>query len=456
MSVVALTIQCDTIMTMNDIIIKGGNPLYGSVRLGGAKNASYKLMIAALLCDSDSRLLNFSHISDVDLVARLINSLGAKAKEVGERAYLISPSSLSSFKLDDKSGEASRASTMFIPALLAKFGEAVVPLPGGDKIGARPLERHFEGLKALGCELEVRNGMIHAKTKGLVGTTYRFEKNTHTGTETLILAAVKAKGTTTLENCALETEIDDLISFLNSCGARIVRLHDRVIQIEGVDSLHGSVHTIMPDQNQAVSYACAAIATKGDVIVENARARDLDVFLEKLADIHAGYEVGNYGIRFFYKEPLVATDVTTLPHPGFKTDWQPLWVTMMTQAKGASIVHETVQQSRFQYVEALKKMGADISLFNPDVIDPGEIYNFNLADANSEDFHAAKITGPTPLVGGEFTVRDLRHGATLVIAGMIASGTTILHDPEHHIDRGYEKFHEKLAQMGADIQQKTE
>ncbi len=440
---------------MNDLHITGGKPLFGSVRLGGAKNASYKLMIAALLCDTESRLLNFSHISDVSLVAKLINSLGAKAQEVGDRAYLVDPAGLVVFKLDDKSGEASRASTLFIPPLLAKFGKAIVPFPGGDKIGARPLERHFDGLKALGCQIEVRHGMIEIETQELHGTTYRFEKNTHTGTETLIMAAVRAKGVTRLENCALETEIDDLIAFLNACGGRIERLPNRVIEIRGVPSLHGTVHTIMPDQNQAVSYACAALATKGDVVVENARAKDLESFLEKLRDIRAGYEVGNYGIRFFYQEPLVATDVTTEPHPGFKTDWQPLWVTMMTQAKGTSIVHETVQQSRFQYVEALKEMGANITLFNPQVEVPEEIYNFNLADVRPEDFHAAKIIGPTPLHAGEFIVKDLRHGATLAIAGMIASGTTILHDPAHHIDRGYERFHEKLSQMGAKIKLTT-
>lgn len=428
--------------------------MFGSVRLGGAKNASYKLMIASLLCDSESRLLNFSHISDVALVAKLINSLGAKAREIGDRAYLIDPRSLSEFKLDDKSGEASRASTMFIPPLLTKFGKAIVPFPGGDKIGVRPLERHFDGLRALGCQIEVRHGMIEVTARqGLQGANFQFEKNTHTGTETLIMAAVKAKGVTKLSNCAMETEIDDLIVFLNACGARIERLPNRVIEITGVEKLSGSIHTIMPDQNQAVSYACAALSTKGDVIVENARAKDLEAFLEKLQDIHAGFEVGNYGIRFYYKEPLVATDVTTLPHPGFKTDWQPLWVTMMTQAKGASIVHETVQQSRFQYVEALKEMGANISLFNPKVTEPEELYNFNLADARPEDFHAAKIIGPTPLKAGEFTIKDLRHGATLVIAGMIAKGTTVLHDTAHHIDRGYEKLSEKLARMGADIRQ---
>lgn len=438
---------------MNSFVITGGTPLFGSVRLGGAKNASYKLMIASLLGEKESRLLNFSHISDVALVARLINSLGARAKEVGDRAYVIDPKGLSTFVLDDKSGEASRASTMFIPVLLAKFGKAIVPFPGGDKIGKRPLDRHFDGLKAMGCTVEVKGNIIEVSTEGLRGTTYRFEKNTHTGTETLIMAAVKARGETRLENVALETEIDDLISFLNSMGAKIERLPGRVIRITGVKELGGAIHTIMPDQNQAVSYACAALATKGDVVVENAHARDLEAFLDKLHDIHGGYEVGQYGIRFFYKEPLLATHVTTEPHPGFKTDWQPLWVTMMTQARGTSVLHETVQQRRFQYVEALQTMGANIHLFNPDIKAPEKEYNFDLKEDTEGDFHAASIVGPTPLHGGEFTVKDLRHGATLMIAGMIASGKTILHDPDQHIDRGYEKLHEKLIAMGANIEE---
>lgn len=439
---------------MNSFVITGGTPLFGSVRLGGAKNASYKLMIASLLADTESRLLNFSHISDVRLVASIINSLGANAHEVGERAYVINPKGLKHFQIDSKNGEASRASTMFIPPLLAKFGKAIVPFPGGDKIGVRPLDRHFDGLKALGCTVEVKDDTIEVTAKELRGATYRFEKNTHTGTETLIMAAVKAKGVTRLENVALETEIDDLIEFLNAMGARIQRLPNRVIEIIGVEELTGAIHTIMPDQNQAVSYACAALATKGDVIVENANARDLEAFLHALDEIHAGYEAGKYGIRFFYKEPLLATHITTEPHPGFKTDWQPLWVTMMTQARGTSVLHETVQQKRFQYIDALLAMGADIHLFNPDVRHADELYNFHLLEDKEGDMHAAKIVGPTPLHGGEFTVKDLRHGATLMIAGMIADGTTILHDPAGHIDRGYEKLHEKLVRMGAKIEEK--
>lgn len=431
--------------------ITGGTPLYGSVRVGGAKNASYKLMIAALLADTPSRILNFSHISDVSLVAKLINDLGASAKLVGERCYTVDPAGLRAHTIDASHGEVSRASTMFIPAFLHRFGKAVVPEPGGDKIGKRPLERHFDGLKALGVTVDQRDGFIICTSNGLVGTRYRFEKNTHTGTETLIMAAVKASGTTILENAAEEAEIDDLIACLNSMGAKIRRQPGRIIEIEGVEHLHGSIHKIMPDRNQIVSFAVAALATGGDIVVENAKAKDLTSFLHALDQIGAGYEIGSYGIRFFRHGQLRATDVTTGIHPGFMTDWQPLWVTLMTQVSGVSTLHETVYENRFQYVEELRAMGATIELFNPAVSDPESVYNFNWADRKGEQYHAARITGPSQLRPGNFTIRDLRHGATLMIAGMCANGATVLTDPQSHIDRGYEQLDEQLNSMGARI-----
>jgi UDP-N-acetylglucosamine 1-carboxyvinyltransferase len=254
-----------------------------------------------------------------------------------------------------------------------------------------------------------------------------------------------------LENAAEETEIDDMIDFLNSMGGKIKRLPGRVIQIEGVERLHGAIHKIMPDQNQVVSFAVAALATKGDIVVENARVKELESFLEKLDAIRAGYEVGSYGIRFFYKGDLKGTDVVTAIHPGFKTDWQPLWVTLMTQAKGISTVHETISQRRFQYVPSLLEMGANIELFNPVVENPEAVYNFNWSDRSESDLHAARITGPSTLRGGTFDIVDLRHGATLMIAGMVADGETVLHDPKSHIDRGYEGLDDQLNTMGATI-----
>lgn len=436
---------------MSNYIVTGGTPLYGSVRVGGAKNASYKLMIAALMAKSPSRLLNFSRISDVDLVAKMIDSLGGTAKLIGDRAYLIDPRKLQQLSLDNEFGQATRASTMFIPALLHRFGKAIVPFPGGDKIGKRPLERHFDGLMKLGAQVNAVGDTIEVTADKLIGTHYRFEKNTHTGTETLIMAGALAQGTTILENAAEETEVDDLILFLNNMGAKINRTSSRTIEIQGVEQLEGTIHKIMPDQNQVVSFACAALATKGDIIVENTRTQDLLAFLNKLDEIGGGYELGSYGIRFHYQQPLKATNLTTAPHPGFKTDWQPLWTTMMTQAEGVSVVHETVSQRRFDYTEALIEMGAKIEYFNPEVKDPAALYNFNLADVNEDDFHAIRVTGGAQLHGGSFEVRDLRHGATLLIAAMTAEGETTLLDPHGHIDRGYEQLDEQLKAMGANI-----
>ena len=443
-------------MTTNiSYIIKGGTPLKGSLRVGGAKNASYKLMIAALLGENPSTILNFSHISDVQLVAEITSYLGASAKTYGERAYIIDPRGLAKSEIPQRFGEASRASSMFLGPLLARFGEAKVPLPGGDKIGARPLERHIHGLEALGAKVLHKNDVLIATAEELHGAEYTFSKNTHTGTETMILAAVKAKGTTILRNAAAETEVDDLISFLNAMGADIKRTADREITINGVQHLSGAIHKIMPDQNQVVSFACAALASKGDIIIEDTNANDLASFIEALDQAGARYEIGSYGMRFFYEKTLKATNITTDIHPGFKTDWQPLWVTLMTQAKGESILHETVSQSRFGYLSSLEKMGASFELFNPKVENPDSFYNFNLDDVTENDFHAAKISGPKSLVASEVTVKDLRHGATMLIAGIIAQGTSVIHDPENHIDRGYEAIEKTLTSLGADIQRIT-
>lgn len=436
---------------MSSFLIEGGVPLHGSVRIGGAKNASFKLMIASLLANSESRLLNFSHISDVDTVKHIIEQLGGSVKEAGERALFIDPTHLNSYTIDASHGAQGRFSTMFIGPLVARFGQALVPAPGGDKIGKRPLERHFDGLKQLGIEIEQQENMIICKAKQLKGTTYRFEKNTHTGTETLIMAAVCAEGKTILENSAEEPEIDDLIFFLNSMGAQIRRRAQRVIEIEGVKELHGAIHKIMPDRNEAVSYACGAIASKGDVIIENAHAKDLKAFLDKLDEIGAGYEVGQYGIRFYYKGELRAADIVTEIEPGFMTDWQPLWATLATQCTGKSIIHETIMQNRFQYVDALIKMGAKIKLFNPEVAHPEKLYNFNLVDDRSEYFHAIEISGPTQLKAGNFKVLDLRHGATLILAALTANGVSQIEDIEL-VDRGYEKLEKRLRSMGAKIQ----
>lgn len=436
--------------------VTGGSPLHGSVRLGGAKNVSYKLMIAALLGEEESRILNFSHISDVELVKTAINELGARAYNAGERTMFVDPHGLQGWALSEAFGKGSRASTMFLGPLLHKFGRAKLPLPGGDRIGKRPIDRHLEAVEAMGVRFEQGKDFLEAFTDGLHGTTYRFTKNTHTGTETALMVAAVAEGVTILENCAEEPEVDDLIAFLNDMGAHIRRRAHRVIEVDGVQHLRGSIHRIMPDQNEAVSYAVAAIVTKGDIIVENARAAHMQAFLDKLDEVGAGYEVGSYGIRFFYKGPLRAADVVTEIHPGFKTDWQPLWAVLLTQANGVSEIHETVHNNRFQYTSALQEMGVKLELFNPEVKEPEKLYNFNVADDRPEYRHALRIWGPVELQPVTYTVPDLRAGATIMLAALVARGESFIHDTEKHVERGYEAITERLNSMGASISREEE
>ncbi|MFH2118590.1 MAG: UDP-N-acetylglucosamine 1-carboxyvinyltransferase [Candidatus Paceibacterota bacterium] len=433
-------------------LIAGGTPLRGSVKVSGAKNASYKLMIATLLAETESKILNLPGISDVEMVAEIINNLGGKATLAGEGTQIIDPSTLNSFAIDERYGEISRASTLFIAPLLARFGEARVPLPGGDKIGKRPLDRHFAGLQKMGAIITQENGNLIVQAERLVGTHYKFPQNTHTGTETLIMASVLAAGKTVLENAAEEPEVTDLINFLNEMGAKVKRTRPRTIEIEGVEKLTGATYKVMPDRNEVVSYACAALASRGDIIVENARAEDLTAFLEKLDEIGAGFEIKEYGIRFYYQGPLQATNIQTAIHPGFMTDWQPLWAVLMCHATGKSQIHETVMQSRFQYVEVLQQMGAKIELITPPApLDPEQFYNFNWADRKSTDVRAIEITGPTQFTGGEFTAHDLRAGAIILIAAISGVGQTTLYGIEE-IERGYSKIDEKLSLLGAKIQ----
>ena len=435
---------------MAKFIIQGGKPLKGAVRVGGAKNASFKLMIAALLAKGESRLLDIPQIGDVEITKKVIKSLGGKIECRGQGTVFINPDGLKTDRIPKSFGFKSRASIIFAGALLSRFGQAHLPLPGGDQVGRRPIERHLEGLKALGAKVKIRHGFIDLNCSRLKGNRYRFAKNSHTGTETMIIAACKAQGQTQLENVALEPEIDDLIAFLNKAGAKIKRLSDRRIQIDGVAQLGGTIYKVMPDRNEIVSYACAALGTKGDIIIENAFEKSLQTFLEKVTAAGGRFKVGDYGIRFWYQKSLKASRIITAPHPGFMTDWQALWATLMTQAQGESEIIETIYEYRFGYTRQLTKMGAKIELFNPQVADPEKFYNFNFEDDKPSYFHAAKIFGPTPLKGANLRVPDIRAGATLTLAALIAKGKSVLTGIEH-IDRGYEDLDGRLRRLGADI-----
>jgi len=435
---------------MTKLIIQGGKPLKGVVRLGGAKNASFKLMIASLLSKNETRLLNFSRIADVSLTKEIISALGAKVYSAGERTMFINPAELSTSIIPKGLGLASRASSMFIAPLLSRMKKAIVPLPGGDRIGKRPLDRHFDGLKALGADIKIEKNQIIATCDQLIGNTYNFKKNSHTGTETLVIAAVLAKGETIIKNAASEPEVDDLIEMLNKMGANIKRLEPRTIKITGVKTLSPVIHQVMPDRNEAVSYAIAALVTKGDIVVENANPDHLTIFLDKLKQVGGGIEIDKHGIRFYYQKPLKSVNITTKPHPGFMTDWQPLWSVLATQCSGKTKIIESVFLKRFQYVNDLINMGVKIKYFNPSIKDKDQFYNFNLSDDQPNNKHGIVITGPTSLKGTTVKVTDIRAGATLALAGLAATGQTTLTHIDH-IDRGYENFAGRLLSLGAKI-----
>lgn len=440
---------------MTKYIVTGGVPLRGKITLRGAKNAGFKAMIAALLANSPSEISNLGLISEIEFARKVITSLGGKTRETDDpHCLVVDPRKLESFTVPQELGEKSRAVTMYVGPILRRFGRAILPVPGGDPISRRPIDRHIEGLTALGARVEFKDGVFRVEApEGLVGARYRFKKNTHTGTETLLMCAVWAKGETFLENAAAEPEVDDLINFLNAMGVKITRVAPRTIKIIGVTRLEGAKHKVMADRNEAVTFGCMALATRGEVFVEGADPKVLEAFLEKIREIGGVGEVKNDGILFRFERPLKATDVATGPYPGFMTDWQPLWTALLTQAAGKSVVHETVFENRFHYVADLLRMGAKITLFNPEVPDPDNFYNFNIEDDDPKNKHAAKIVGPTKLMGTKVEIDDIRRGATTLLAGLAASGRTVILDRKDQIKRGYEDLVGRLVSLGARIEQ---
>lgn len=398
-------------------------------------------MIAALLADSPSTICDLGLISEIGFAKQAITALGGTVTaKTDSHCLVIDSKNLNSYTVPAEIGEKSRASNLYAPALLAKFKKAIVPLPGGDPISKRPLERHFAGIEAMGAKITDRgHEIVFEAPNGLSGTSYRFAKNTHTGTEFLLMVAVLAEGETILENAAAEPEVDDMIKHLNSMGAKISRTAPRTIKITGVDKLSGTKHVVMKDRNEAVTFICAGMATGGNVEILNLDHSVLSAFFEKVKEAKST------------DQKLLATNVVTAPYPGFMTDWQPLWATLMTQAQGISIIHETIHERRFGYVTNLVQMGAKIDFFEPEIANPDQTYNFNLTDDSSDNQHAIKIIGPTPLSGGQIEVNDVRSGATALMAGLIAQGQTVVIDPRDQIKRGYEALPEQLISLGAEI-----
>lgn len=440
---------------MEKIIINGGKKLTGSIGVSGAKNVALKAVVAACLTDEKVVIKNIPLISDFKVMVDIIKELGGQA-HINDHSITIEAKNFNKDKITLDEAAKIRTSALFMAPLLARHGRAVIPNPGGCRIGARPIDRTIKGLRKMGFSVSYKSkdGYFYIKKKKSFKESkivYKFEKTTHTGTETLIMIASLLKNTeTVLENAASEPEIDELINFLNQMGAKVLRSAERIITIKGVNKLSGTEFTIGPDRNEIVTWAIAGIITKGDVFVKDADKVDLSAFLQRLELVGAGVEQKKGGIRFYYKSPLVAIDVQTSSYPGFMTDWQGPWAVLMTQAKGTAVIHETVYENRFGYVAELKKLGANIVGFNPHVRNPEEVYNFNLSDNDPSYFHAIRVKGPTNLHNGVIKMSDLRAGATLVLAALSPEGESVIFGVEH-LDRGYERLEEGLRNLGADI-----
>lgn len=441
---------------METFVITGGKKLHGNVQVSGAKNAALKLLVAACLTAEKVTIHNVPCIADIFVMIEVMKELGVDVSLVDHTVTIHAKKFAHASVPLDKAALV-RTSSMFIAPLLARMGEAIIPNPGGCRLGARPIDRTVEGIGQMNVDITYHSedGYFHAKSSGLHATTYHFLKNTHTGTETMILAAVLAKGTTILENAAEEPEIDDTIGLLNAMGGNVKRTGKREITIVGVDKLHGATFTVSPDRIEVATFAIAAVVTGGEIFVKDAQKAAIAPFLEKYKETGAGYEIKEDGIRFYANGSLNAVDVTTGVHPGFLTDWQAPWAVLMTQAKGTATIHETVFENKLGYIADLKKMGAQADLFNPEVADREKTYNFNLADDDPNYFHAVKITGPTHLHNAVMTTLDIRAGAAVVLAALAAKGTSTIYGIEK-LDRGYEKFEDRLQELGAHIKRVEE
>ncbi len=425
-------------------LINGGKPLHGKVKVSGAKNSASKLVVASLLTEEKCILHNSPNkISDLILTKEICESLGSKISFDEDKLYAQSKEITASV-IDEDSGNKTRVAVLLAGPLLVRTGRARIPVPGGCKIGSRPVNFHIDSLEKLGCKVTVEENYFFLETDGLKGNNIRLEYPSVGATENIIIASTLAKGRTILTNAAVEPEIIDLIKFLQKMGAIIEISTDRKITIEGVDRVNGAEHTVIPDRNQAASFACAGIASKGDVFIENAIQDDLITFLNAVRKVGGKYEVRDNGIRFFYDGELESIAIETNVHPGFMTDWQQPFVILMTQASGISIVHETVYEERFGYVNELKKMGADIGLYDTC------LGGLDCRFANTHYFHSAVIKGPTPFHSAEINVPDLRAGFSYLIAAAIAKGESVVNGAIY-IDRGYEEIDVKMKALGVEI-----
>jgi UDP-N-acetylglucosamine 1-carboxyvinyltransferase len=414
------------------LFVTGGARLAGSVRVSGAKNSGLKLMAAALLAPGRSVLRNVPRILDTLAMAELLEHLGVGV-DWTDHAVEIDAAELGSEEAPYELVRRMRASTAVLGSLLARLGRARVAMPGGDEIGSRPIDLHVRGLERMGAEITSEHGFLIARATQLHGASITLDYPSVGATENLMMAGVAARGTTVIDNAAREPEIADLAEFLRAMGARIDGAGTSTVEIDGVDRFEPVEHTVIPDRIEAGTWACAAAATRGDVVLQSARADHLDLLLSKLADGGAEVAVTDNGLRVRADERLGAIDFVTLPYPGIATDFQPILLALLATANGTSIATENVFEGRFLYVDELRRMGADI---------------------RTEGHHAV-IRGVDRLSAAPVRALDIRAGAAMVIAGLCADGITEVADM-FHVDRGYEDFEAKLERLGAEVRRERE
>lgn len=413
----------------NQYIIKGGTPLHGEVTIGGAKNAALGILAAAIMTNETVVIDNLPNVRDINVLLDAIAGIGATVRRIDPHVVEINGSTIGDVAIDSDTIRKIRASYYLLGALLGKYNSANVSLPGGCDIGSRPIDLHLKGFRALGATVSIEHGMINASADRLTGNHIFLDTVSVGATINIMLAACMAEGKTVIENAAKEPHIVDVSNFLNSMGASIKGAGTDKIRITGVESLHGSEYSIIPDQIEAGTFMVAAAATHGDVLIRNVIPKHLEAISVKLVEIGATVEEFDDAVRVTSNNRLSHTQIKTLPYPGFPTDMQPQIATLLALSRGTSTVTESIFENRFRYVDELARMGASIKV----------------------EGNVAIIEGVEGFTGASISAPDLRAGAALVVAALVADGYSTI-DSIHYIERGYENFEEKMASLGASME----
>ena len=413
---------------MEQYVIKGGNPLYGEVEIGGAKNAALAILAAAIMTDETVTIDNLPNVRDINVLLQAIEEIGAHVERVDIHKVKINGSFIRGVNVDNEFIRRIRASYYLIGALLGKYKHAEVALPGGCDIGSRPIDLHMKGFRSMGADIDIAHGLVIARAKELKGTHIYMDKVSVGATINIMMAAAMADGKTVIENAAKEPHVVDVANFLNSMGANIRGAGTDVIRIVGVEKLHATEYSVIPDQIEAGTFMFAVAAAGGNVLVKNVIPKHLEATTAKLLEVGCQVEEFDDSVRVISDGHLKHTQVTTLPYPGFPTDMQPQMAVLLGIAEGTSTVTESIFENRFKYVDELTRMGADIKV----------------------ESNIAIISGVKRYTGARVNAPDLRAGAALVIAGLAAEGITVV-DDIYYIQRGYEAFEEKLTKIGAKI-----